>query len=197
MGSPIWRRAGSAGILHDPRSSPCARRAGRILLRVVRAGVLLLQDMAGVCRLEQVFVGSVHHIPGHVAHRLINTGETQLGAGGLARGRGSRLRCVGNARLWPAGAGWGGWHAPHCHFCWASHLKQRLRRPARAAGLAHHQGGGSMMLLAGSSLPAIRSSSSSPAFRPISRRHRDGGEGGPPARFPADRQSPPVQSPDR
>lgn len=31
-------------------------------------GVLLLQDMAGVCRLEQVFAGSVHHIPGHVAH---------------------------------------------------------------------------------------------------------------------------------
>lgn len=26
-------------------------------------GLLLLQDMAGVCRLEQVFAGSVHHIP--------------------------------------------------------------------------------------------------------------------------------------
>ncbi|MGL6437493.1 glucose-6-phosphate isomerase family protein [Aeromonas hydrophila] len=43
-------------------------------------GLLLLQDMAGACRLEQVFAGSVHHIPGHVAHRLINTGETQLSA---------------------------------------------------------------------------------------------------------------------
>jgi glucose-6-phosphate isomerase len=43
-------------------------------------GLLLLQDMAGVCRLEQVFPGSVHHIPGHVAHRLINTGETRLSA---------------------------------------------------------------------------------------------------------------------
>ncbi|WP_234879816.1 glucose-6-phosphate isomerase family protein [Aeromonas veronii] len=43
-------------------------------------GLLLLQDMAGVCRLEQVFPGSVHHIPGHVAHRLVNTGETQLSA---------------------------------------------------------------------------------------------------------------------
>ncbi|MEH8149882.1 glucose-6-phosphate isomerase family protein [Aeromonas veronii] len=43
-------------------------------------GLLLLQDMAGVCRLEQVFAGSVHHIPGHVAHRLVNTGETQLSA---------------------------------------------------------------------------------------------------------------------
>ncbi|WP_279504787.1 glucose-6-phosphate isomerase family protein [Aeromonas veronii] len=41
-------------------------------------GLLLLQDMAGVCRLEQVFPGSVHHIPGHVAHRLVNTGEKQL-----------------------------------------------------------------------------------------------------------------------
>ncbi|WP_429046929.1 glucose-6-phosphate isomerase family protein [Aeromonas veronii] len=43
-------------------------------------GLLLLQDMAGVCRLGQVFPGSVHHIPGHVAHRLVNTGETQLSA---------------------------------------------------------------------------------------------------------------------
>ncbi|MCF5863938.1 glucose-6-phosphate isomerase [Aeromonas veronii] len=43
-------------------------------------GLLLLQDMAGVCRLEQVFAGSVHHIPSHVAHRLVNTGETQLSA---------------------------------------------------------------------------------------------------------------------
>ncbi|MFM5370370.1 glucose-6-phosphate isomerase family protein [Aeromonas veronii] len=43
-------------------------------------GLLLLQDMAGVCQLEQVFPGSVHHIPGHVAHRLVNTGETQLSA---------------------------------------------------------------------------------------------------------------------
>lgn len=43
-------------------------------------GLLLLQDMAGVCRLEQVFAGSVHHIPDHVAHRLVNTGETQLSA---------------------------------------------------------------------------------------------------------------------
>ncbi|WDL84524.1 glucose-6-phosphate isomerase [Aeromonas bestiarum] len=43
-------------------------------------GMLLLQDMAGVCRLEQVFPGSVHHISGHVAHRLINTGETRLSA---------------------------------------------------------------------------------------------------------------------
>lgn len=43
-------------------------------------GLLLLQDMAGVCRLEQVFAGSVHHIPCHVAHRLVNTGETQLSA---------------------------------------------------------------------------------------------------------------------
>lgn len=43
-------------------------------------GLLLLQDMAGVYRLEQVFPGSVHHIPGHVAHRLINTGEMRLSA---------------------------------------------------------------------------------------------------------------------
>ncbi|MGL5324611.1 MAG: glucose-6-phosphate isomerase, partial [Aeromonas sp.] len=33
-----------------------------------------------VCRLEQVSPGSVHHIAGHVAHRLINTGETRLSA---------------------------------------------------------------------------------------------------------------------
>lgn len=43
-------------------------------------GLLLLQDGVGECRLERVFHGSVHHIEGHVAHRLINTGETPLSA---------------------------------------------------------------------------------------------------------------------
>lgn len=43
-------------------------------------GLLLLQNMAGSCRLERVFPGSVHHIPGHVAHRLINTGTETLSA---------------------------------------------------------------------------------------------------------------------
>lgn len=43
-------------------------------------GLLLLQDEARQCRLEKVFPGSVHHIPGHVAHRLINTGEAVLSA---------------------------------------------------------------------------------------------------------------------
>lgn len=43
-------------------------------------GRLLLQDRDGHAWLERVFPGSVHHIPGYVAHRLINTGDSVLSA---------------------------------------------------------------------------------------------------------------------
>lgn len=43
-------------------------------------GLLLLQHQEGECRLEQVFAGSVHHIPAFTAHRLINTGDEVLSA---------------------------------------------------------------------------------------------------------------------
>ncbi|MEX0559042.1 glucose-6-phosphate isomerase family protein [Raoultella terrigena] len=55
----------------------------------LRGSGLLLQNERGETRLEQVFAGSVHVIPGYSAHRLINTGADTLSA--LA--------------VWPAAAG--------------------------------------------------------------------------------------------
>lgn len=43
-------------------------------------GLLVLQKEDGDVYLEKVFPGSVHHIPGHVAHRLVNTGSERLSA---------------------------------------------------------------------------------------------------------------------
>ncbi|MGR5095959.1 glucose-6-phosphate isomerase family protein [Vibrio maritimus] len=43
-------------------------------------GLLLMQTEQGGVSIEKVFPGSVHHIPGFVAHRLINTGNTRLSA---------------------------------------------------------------------------------------------------------------------
>lgn len=44
-------------------------------------GLLLLMDEARQVRAEEVRAGSLHYIPGHVAHRLINTGSEQLVVG--------------------------------------------------------------------------------------------------------------------
>lgn len=38
-------------------------------------GLLMLMDDNGTTWAEEVFPGSLHHIDGHLAHRLINTGE--------------------------------------------------------------------------------------------------------------------------
>ena len=38
-------------------------------------------DENGYCRWEKVFPGSVHYIPGNVAHRLANTGTETLRVG--------------------------------------------------------------------------------------------------------------------
>ncbi|WP_413504812.1 glucose-6-phosphate isomerase family protein [Serratia grimesii] len=43
-------------------------------------GLLLLQHQDGACTLEQVSLGSVHHIPSFTAHRLINIGDEMLSA---------------------------------------------------------------------------------------------------------------------
>ncbi|WP_064607046.1 glucose-6-phosphate isomerase family protein [Photobacterium sp. J15] len=43
-------------------------------------GLLLMQKNDGETVIEKVFPGSVHHIPGFVAHRLVNTGTTKLSA---------------------------------------------------------------------------------------------------------------------
>lgn len=44
-------------------------------------GALILMDEGGSCRWERVFPGSVHYIPGNVAHRLANTGTETLRVG--------------------------------------------------------------------------------------------------------------------
>lgn len=44
-------------------------------------GLLLLMTPDRKARLEKVQPGSLHYIPGHTAHRLINTGDTQLAVG--------------------------------------------------------------------------------------------------------------------
>lgn len=52
-------------------------------------GLLLLMDEDGHIWAERVFRGSLHHIDGSLAHRLVNTGDSQL--------------CVG--ACWPTTAG--------------------------------------------------------------------------------------------
>jgi glucose-6-phosphate isomerase len=44
-------------------------------------GVLILMDENRRCWAEQVWPGSLHHIPGRVAHRLANTGDSTLAVG--------------------------------------------------------------------------------------------------------------------
>lgn len=41
-------------------------------------GVLVLMDAAGNSRVEEVRPGSLHYVPGHTAHRLVNTGGNIL-----------------------------------------------------------------------------------------------------------------------
>ncbi len=41
-------------------------------------GLLMLMDGNGMCRCEKMKKGSLHHIDGHLAHRLINTGKKDL-----------------------------------------------------------------------------------------------------------------------
>ena len=48
---------------------------------VAGKGALILMDEAGNCRWEKVYPGSVHYIPGNVAHRLANTGDEILRVG--------------------------------------------------------------------------------------------------------------------
>lgn len=44
-------------------------------------GLLLLMDEDGNCKAEEMREGSVHHIDGKLAHRLINTGNVSLRVG--------------------------------------------------------------------------------------------------------------------
>lgn len=56
------------------------REQGEVYFGLRGSGLLLLQDERGEARLEFVTAGSVHLIPGHTAHRLINTGDDTLSA---------------------------------------------------------------------------------------------------------------------
>lgn len=49
-----------------------------IYLGLSGEGLLMLMDHSGRCWCEKVTPGSVHHISGNLAHRLINTGETPM-----------------------------------------------------------------------------------------------------------------------
>lgn len=53
-------------------------RASEIYVGVAGQGLLLLMTADGHSRVEQVVPGSIHHILGHEAHRLVNTGRDQL-----------------------------------------------------------------------------------------------------------------------
>lgn len=44
-------------------------------------GLLLLMDEDGHCHGEKIFQGSLHHISGKLAHRLVNTGDVPLKVG--------------------------------------------------------------------------------------------------------------------
>lgn len=44
-------------------------------------GLLLLMDETGYTWAEKVFEGSLHYIDGHLAHRLVNSGDCQLKVG--------------------------------------------------------------------------------------------------------------------
>ncbi|AHG19603.1 glucose-6-phosphate isomerase [Chania multitudinisentens RB-25] len=75
------------------------------------SGLLLLQHQGGDCTLEQVFTGSVHHIPPFTAHRLINTGDHILSAlavwSAIAGHDYSALQPQGfKLRIFADGAGW-------------------------------------------------------------------------------------------
>lgn len=46
----------------------------------VGEGLLILQAQNGSVTVEKVFPGSIHHIGGFIAHRLVNTGDSRLSA---------------------------------------------------------------------------------------------------------------------
>ncbi len=63
------------GHFHQKRIKP------EIYWGISGEGLLLLMDEQRKCWLEKVEAGSLHHISGHIAHRLINTGKTILTVG--------------------------------------------------------------------------------------------------------------------
>ena len=54
------------------------RECAELYYGVAGEGLLMLMDEDGNTWCERVFKGSVHHIDGHLAHRLLNTSNTAL-----------------------------------------------------------------------------------------------------------------------
>lgn len=88
------------------------REQGEVYFGLRGTGLLLLQTESGDARVETVFCGSVHIIPGFTAHRLINTGDDVLSA--LA--------------VWPCVAG-------HDYAALAGGFTRRIFRDANSPGV--------------------------------------------------------------
>jgi glucose-6-phosphate isomerase len=63
------------GHFHEKRDT------GEYYWGIQGRGLLILMDEQRVCWAEEVFPGSLHYIPGKVAHRLANTGDEVLAVG--------------------------------------------------------------------------------------------------------------------
>ncbi|MEX0886316.1 MAG: glucose-6-phosphate isomerase family protein [Phycisphaeraceae bacterium] len=88
-------------------------QAGEYYWCIAGQGVLILMDEQRRCWGERLEPGTVHYIPGRIAHRLANTGATTLHVGACwpadaghdyaaiaERGFSARLRCIdGQPRL--------------------------------------------------------------------------------------------------
>lgn len=57
------------------------RERGEYYWGIAGAGALILMDETRRCWAEDMMPGSLHYIPGRVAHRLANTGDTTLAVG--------------------------------------------------------------------------------------------------------------------
>ena len=57
------------------------RECGEYYWCIQGTGALILMDESGKCWFEPMQPGSLHYIPGHIAHRLANTGDTPLRVG--------------------------------------------------------------------------------------------------------------------
>lgn len=57
------------------------RQCAEFYFGIEGEGLLLLMDEDGHTYAEKVFKGSLHHIDGHVAHRLVNIGDSDLKVG--------------------------------------------------------------------------------------------------------------------
>ena len=57
------------------------RECGEYYWCIQGTGALILMDESGKCWFEPMQPGSLHYIPGYIAHRLANTGDTPLRVG--------------------------------------------------------------------------------------------------------------------